>query len=59
MPESVRGERREASEAGSGPRIKTKRGPVSASRESRERAEAVDRGLGEGRGREEAVDQRV
>lgn len=59
MPESVLGERRGASEAGSGPRIKTKGGPASASRESPARAKPEDGGLGEEKGREEVVDQRV
>lgn len=59
MPESVLGERRGGSEAGSGPRVKTKGGPVSASRESPARTEAADGGLEERRGRGEVVDQRV
>lgn len=59
MPKSVLGESRGASEAGSGPRIKTKGGPVSASRESPARAKPADGGLGEEKGREEVVDQRV
>lgn len=60
MQESVRGERRGGSEAGSGLRVKTKGGPVSTSRESpAARAEAADGGLEERRGREEVVDQRV
>lgn len=51
MPESVLRERRRASEAGSGPRIKTKGGPVRASRESPARAKAAGRARGrEGKG---------